>query len=202
MSRDTSRRKIWVVGVALAVALVPALAFASHPDGFEDVPDSNVFHDDIQWMAETGVTKGCNPPENTQYCPDRQLIRGEEAAFFHRYDGYLRTSLEPRLLPEECTAGQVAEFDGEAWECADKTTVEAGLAAAVGEPVTVAAGETGEAVAACAEGQVAIAGSVNPLNDSFTVTTVLDGATATMTIDNSAGVEPVVVTPYAICASA
>ena len=41
-------RRIGVIGVALAVALVPALAFASHPDGFEDVPDSNVFHDDIE----------------------------------------------------------------------------------------------------------------------------------------------------------
>lgn len=200
-----SSRRIGVIGVVLAVALVPALAFASHPDGFEDVPDSNVFHDDIEWMAETGVTKGCNPPENTEYCPDRALIRGEEAAFFHRYDGYLRGSLEPRLLPESCDAGQVASYDGTAWVCSDPATgdpVVPGLTAAVGEPVTVEPGATGDAVATCDEGELAIAGSVNPLDDSFTVTTSLDAATATMTIDNTAGTEAVVVTPYAICASA
>jgi hypothetical protein len=200
-----SSRRIGVIGVVLAVALVPALAFASHPDGFEDVPDSNVFHDDIEWMAETGVTKGCNPPDNTEYCPDRALIRGEEAAFFHRYDGYLRGSLEPRLLPENCDAGQVASYDGTVWVCSDPAggePVVPVLSAAVGEPVTVDPGATGEAVATCAEGELAIAGSVNPLNDSFTVTTSLDGATATMTIDNTAGAEVVVVTPYAICASA
>lgn len=200
-----SSRRIGVIGVVLAVALVPALAFASHPDGFEDVPDSNVFHDDIEWMAETGVTKGCNPPENTEYCPDRALIRGEEAAFFHRYDGYLRGSLEPRLLPENCETDQVASYDGTAWVCSDPAVgdpVVPGLTAAVGEPVTVGPGATGDAVATCDEGELAIAGSVNPLDDSFTVTTSLDAATATMTIDNTAGTEAVVVTPYAICASA
>lgn len=199
-----SSRRIWVIGVALAVALVPALAFASHPDGFEDVPDSNVFHDDIDWMQETGVTKGCNPPENTEYCPDRQLIRGEEAAFFHRYDGYLRGSLEPRLLPEECAEGQVAAYDGTAWVCADPSGggTTPGLTAAVGDPVTVESGATGDAVATCSTGQIAIAGSVNPLNDTFTVSTSLDGATATMTVDNTTGTEAVTVTPYAVCASA
>lgn len=198
-----SSRRIGVIGAVLAVAMVPALAFASHPDGFEDVPDSNVFHDDIEWMAETGVTKGCNPPENTEYCPDRELIRGEEAAFFHRYDGYLRGTLEPRLLPENCEEGQIAAFDGTAWACADSTggdPVVPGLTAAVGEPVTVEPGATGDAVVTCAEGELAIAGSVNPLNDTFTVTTSLDGATATMTIDNSGGAEAVMATPYAVCA--
>lgn len=199
-----STRRIGVIGVVLAVALVPALAFASHPDGFEDVPDSNVFHDDIEWMAETGVTKGCNPPENTEYCPDRALIRGEEAAFFHRYDGYLRGSLEPRLLPENCEEGQVASYDGTAWVCSDPAggePVVPGLTAAVGDPVEVAAGATDTvAVATCAEGQVAVAGTVTPLTGDLTVTTVLDGAEATMQVDN-AGLDAVTVTPYAVCAS-
>jgi hypothetical protein len=31
-----------------------------------------------------GVTKGCNPPDNDNYCPDRPLIRAELASFFVR----------------------------------------------------------------------------------------------------------------------
>lgn len=202
MGRAKSRRRIWVAGVALALAAVPALAFASHEGGFEDVPDSNVFHDDIQWMQDSGVTVGCNPPENTEYCPDRELTRAEEAAFFHRYDGYLRDTLEPRLVPEDCEAGQTATFDGEAWQCSDPVGGEPGLSAAAGEPVTIEAGETGEAVAACAEGETAIGGSVTPLDDAFSVSASLSEGEATLTIDNSTNLEAVTVTPYAICAAA
>ncbi len=31
-----------------------------------------------------GVTKGCNPPDNDQFCPERPLIRAEMASFFVR----------------------------------------------------------------------------------------------------------------------
>lgn len=36
-------------------------------------------------MYENGITKGCNPPDNTEFCPERSITRGEVAAFFHRY---------------------------------------------------------------------------------------------------------------------
>jgi hypothetical protein len=51
---------------------------------FGDVDDSNVFHDDIIWLAETGITKGCNPPTNDQFCPNSYVTRGQMAAFLHR----------------------------------------------------------------------------------------------------------------------
>lgn len=193
-------RRAWIIGVTLlAVALVPALAFASH--GFEDVPDSNVFHDDIAWMQETGVTKGCNPPENTEYCPHRALIRGEEAAFFHRYDGYLRDSLEPRLLPVACDPGQHAEFDGENWQCATADPLDPGLTAAVGETMTVEASGTIDLTVSCAEGETAIASSINPSNADLEASSEISGGDVTITVVNN-GLEPVDVTPYAICAAA
>ena len=35
-------------------------------------------------MAAAGVTKGCNPPANSRYCPDRVVTRGQMAAFLAR----------------------------------------------------------------------------------------------------------------------
>ncbi|HLT96302.1 MAG TPA: S-layer homology domain-containing protein, partial [Acidimicrobiia bacterium] len=52
---------------------------------FEDVPDDHVFSQDIAWLAENGITKGCNPPDNTQFCPDDPVTRGQMAAFMRRF---------------------------------------------------------------------------------------------------------------------
>lgn len=52
-------------------------------DPFTD-DDGSPYEDSIERMAQAGITYGCNPPENTLYCPDRTLIRGEMAAFFVR----------------------------------------------------------------------------------------------------------------------
>lgn len=81
----TGRGLRWLAVSAAVLALtVPAVAWASHQ--FTDVPDSNIFHDDIDWMADNGVTKGCNPPENTRYCPDDNVTREQMAAFMHRLE--------------------------------------------------------------------------------------------------------------------
>lgn len=39
---------------------------------------------DIDALAAAGITKGCNPPENDRFCPDRKVTRGEMAAFIAR----------------------------------------------------------------------------------------------------------------------
>lgn len=41
-------------------------------------------YDDIAWAHAAGVTKGCNPPLNTNFCPDRPISRAETAAFVRR----------------------------------------------------------------------------------------------------------------------
>lgn len=45
---------------------------------------SSVFADDIVWLARADVTRGCNPPDNTRFCPDSNVTRGQMAAFLTR----------------------------------------------------------------------------------------------------------------------
>ena len=52
-------------------------------DGFID-DDGSVFEADIEWMAATGITKGCNPPTNDRFCPNDSVTRGQMAAFLVR----------------------------------------------------------------------------------------------------------------------
>ncbi|HSJ34617.1 MAG TPA: SpoIID/LytB domain-containing protein [Acidimicrobiia bacterium] len=56
-------------------------------DHFTD--DTGSVHEaDINALAEAGVTKGCNPPDNTRFCPKRPVTRGEMAAFLVRAYAY------------------------------------------------------------------------------------------------------------------
>jgi hypothetical protein len=73
--------------VTLAALLIPVNAWASNR--FNDVPTSNTFHDDITWLADTGVTLGCGGGD---YCPDAPVTRGQMAAFMHRFS----TNQSPR----------------------------------------------------------------------------------------------------------
>jgi len=38
----------------------------------------------IEWLAGEGITKGCNPPLNTRFCPDANVTRGQMAVFLAR----------------------------------------------------------------------------------------------------------------------
>jgi hypothetical protein len=46
--------------------------------------DTSVHEADIDILGTAGITRGCNPPTNTQYCPERNITRGEMAAFLYR----------------------------------------------------------------------------------------------------------------------
>lgn len=52
-------------------------------EGFLD-SSASVHHDDIVRLVDLGVSRGCNPPENTQFCPNRSVTRGELASFLVR----------------------------------------------------------------------------------------------------------------------
>jgi len=56
--------------------------------GFTDVCGDDAFSKEIRWLADTGTTKGCNPPENTEFCPDALVSRAQMAAFLVRALGY------------------------------------------------------------------------------------------------------------------
>ena len=51
---------------------------------FVDVPQDNVFYDEIEWLAASGITRGCNPPTNDHFCPTKPVTRGQMAAFLFR----------------------------------------------------------------------------------------------------------------------
>lgn len=77
------RRRFWtIVGVVALVAGAPLAVIASH--SFTDVTDDNQFHDSIDWMQRNSVTFGCNPPDNTEYCPTDNVSRQQMAAFMFR----------------------------------------------------------------------------------------------------------------------
>ncbi|HLT95535.1 MAG TPA: 5'-nucleotidase C-terminal domain-containing protein [Acidimicrobiia bacterium] len=80
----------------LAMAIVASLLVVTAPPGlgsdrFVDVPDDNIFHNDIGWMAEQDITRGCNPPDNDEFCPSDNVTRGQMAAFFVRALGLTAT---------------------------------------------------------------------------------------------------------------
>jgi len=51
--------------------------------GFADV-DGHIFASAIAWLADQGITEGCNPPRNTLFCPDDAVTRGQMAIFISR----------------------------------------------------------------------------------------------------------------------
>src|SRR5690606_10374242 len=68
----------------MAAVIVRALGLpGSDVDAFID-DDLSVFEGDINALKAADITRGCNPPANNQYCPDRDMTRGEMAAFLYR----------------------------------------------------------------------------------------------------------------------
>jgi len=52
------------------------------------------FETEIQWLSDHGITKGCNPPANSHFCPDSFLIRSEVGAFLDRVFDLPATSVD------------------------------------------------------------------------------------------------------------
>lgn len=78
----TKLRVGWKTGLVMLVAalvLAPMAVSASHD--FTDVPDSNIFHEDIAWMLDNGITSGCG---GGRYCPSDNVTREQMAAFMKR----------------------------------------------------------------------------------------------------------------------
>jgi hypothetical protein len=82
----------------MAAFLVRAYGFQGDTgaDRFSD-DNGSVFEDDIEILAEVGVTLGCNPPDNDAFCPDDPVRRDQMASFLGRAEG-----LAPIVPPERC----------------------------------------------------------------------------------------------------
>jgi hypothetical protein len=103
-----SRRAV-VVLILGGLLTVPGVSWASHR--FVDVPDENIFHEDIAWLADAGVTRGCNPPVNDEFCPDNTVTRAQMAAFLRRFAQYL--DAEDGTPGYADTAGDADTLDGQ-----------------------------------------------------------------------------------------
>jgi hypothetical protein len=82
MLRNHRRVGLIVVALLFVAVLAPVAVYAAGGTFTDD--DTSVFEADIEWMASTGITFGCNPPTNDNYCPDKSVTRGQMAAFMHR----------------------------------------------------------------------------------------------------------------------
>jgi 2',3'-cyclic-nucleotide 2'-phosphodiesterase (5'-nucleotidase family) len=56
---------------------------ASDEDFFTD-DDASIFEADINAIAAVGITKGCNPPDNDEFCPNDPVTRAQMASFLVR----------------------------------------------------------------------------------------------------------------------
>ncbi len=54
------------------------------PDASFSDATGTVFEGDIEWLAATGISRGCNPPGNTLFCPNAPVTRGQMASFLVR----------------------------------------------------------------------------------------------------------------------
>jgi hypothetical protein len=66
-----------------ATRVSPYVITVRYKGPFLDIA-GNIFENAINWLAQEGITVGCNPPSNTNYCPDDAVTRGEMAVFISR----------------------------------------------------------------------------------------------------------------------
>ncbi|MFQ5554469.1 MAG: hypothetical protein ACE5GC_03750 [Acidimicrobiia bacterium] len=83
------------------------------------MPDTNTFHADITWLAGNGITRGCNPPDNTLFCPADAVTREQMAAFMKRLAatravdaGSLEGQAASAFLGATATAADSDQLDG------------------------------------------------------------------------------------------
>jgi len=127
--------------VGLAILAVPAVAIASHQ--FSDVPTNHRFHDDIDAIADAGVTVGCG---GGKYCPDAFVTRGQVAAFLNRL-GALAEGTTPVV-----NADRVDGLDASAFMPAATYIIV--------EEASVLAGETNGLNVSCDDGDRVLSGGL------------------------------------------
>lgn len=72
------------VGILILAVLASPEAEGIVLDGYFNDDNGHLFETDIDAIAAEGITKGCNPPANTHFCPDDRVTRSQMAAFLRR----------------------------------------------------------------------------------------------------------------------
>jgi hypothetical protein len=99
---------------------------------FADVGTSHAFYDDIQWMAQEGLSLGTpNPPGKPLYKPTSAVSRQAMSAFLHRYDGDVPATLTAPFFADVGTSH--AFYDDIQWMA--QTGLSTGTANPPGKPL-------------------------------------------------------------------
>ena len=72
-------RRVVVIGLVVALVVPAGVVLANHQ--FSDVPTGSSIHDDVEAIADAGVTTGCG---DGKYCPSNPVTRGQMAQFMNR----------------------------------------------------------------------------------------------------------------------
>jgi hypothetical protein len=121
--KPRSRTRLVLIAALVIVFAIPVAVMASH--SFNDVPDSNTFHEDIAWLADNEVTLGCNPPDNTLFCPSDEVTRQQMAAFMRRFAGTMGnagsqvTDFNSSLVVDSATWVELLSVNADAIDVAD-----------------------------------------------------------------------------------
>ncbi|HEX2404013.1 MAG TPA: SpoIID/LytB domain-containing protein [Acidimicrobiia bacterium] len=65
------------------VRVSPYISGIGYRGQFLDIAN-NTFEAAIIWLAQQKITLGCNPPLNSNFCPDKEVTRGQMAVFISR----------------------------------------------------------------------------------------------------------------------
>jgi len=95
-----SKTKLGLALLAMTL-IVPATAWATH--SWPDVEDGRFYTDAVEWAKGNGMTTGCDA--GTNFCPDRNVTRGENITFAKRYDDLV---VQPALEDIEDNIATVA----------------------------------------------------------------------------------------------
>lgn len=113
----------------------PHLMPDSAPDKFTD-DDGNIHEANIDKIAEAGITKGCNPPDNTLYCTRDLVTRDQMASFLTRALG-----LTPIIPPPQKPIERVSSFTTY-FNCCEDRAINIRLMARTVDDYVVMPGET------------------------------------------------------------
>jgi hypothetical protein len=86
--RRVRQRVLVAVLIAAGLFTLAWVGSVAASSGRFDDDDGNVHEPNIDAIAEAGITRGCNPPANTSFCPQEVVTRGQMAAFLVRALGY------------------------------------------------------------------------------------------------------------------
>ena len=79
----------------MAAFLTRALGLTEQADDPFTDDDGSIFENDIEKLAAAGITRGCNPPDNDEFCPNENVTRAQMAAFLTRALGLTEQADDP-----------------------------------------------------------------------------------------------------------